>query len=41
MQSERNQEKRKRKIYMMFADLKVAFDKVNRGKFWETLKGCK
>jgi len=35
----RNQEERRRKIYMMFANLKAAFDKMDRDKLWETLRG--
>ncbi|XP_012063509.1 PREDICTED: DNA ligase 1-like [Atta cephalotes] len=35
---ERNQEEGRRKIYM-FANLKAIFDKMDRGIFWETLRG--
>jgi len=38
MQRKRNQEEGRRKIYM-FADLKAVFDKMDRGRFWETLRG--
>jgi len=39
MQREKNQEEGRRKMYMMFADLKAIFDKMDRGKLWETLRG--
>jgi len=38
IQRKRNLEEGKKKMYMLFADLKAAFNKVERDKLWEILR---